>query len=486
MGALQGCRPEKVFEFFEKICSIPHGSGNTKAISDYCAGFAAERGLEYVQDSVNNIIIKKPASPGCGSGPTVILQGHLDMVCAKDPGTEFDFLTQPITPETDGEWVSARGTSLGADNGVAVAMMLALLDTPDAAHPPLEAVFTIDEEVGLDGAKALDVSLLKGKYLLNMDSEDEGVLTAGCAGGRRVDCTLAVNAEQAEGRLFTIKVDGLLGGHSGAEIDKGRANANKLLGSTLREMLTASQYRLCSVSGGFADNAIPDSAQAEILAGDSCRETFARVVEECEKRFREEFKDTDAGVTVTLADGGSVSRSAIDLEGTRKAVALICDTPNGVQRMSDDLPGLVQTSLNLGVMSTEGGQITLSFSVRSSVGTEKESVCGRLKEITGRLGGKTQMRSDYPAWEFRRESRLRDLMVECYRDICGGEMKVTAIHGGLECGVLSDKMPDLDCVSFGPDMQNVHTSQERLSIASTQRTYSFLLEILKRLSRENI
>ncbi len=473
----------KVFDYFYQICAIPHGSRNTKAISDYCVEFARERGLEYVQDEFNNVIIKKPASPGFEHLPAVILQGHLDMVCAKDPDVEIDFLTQGIQTVIDGDWLKAKGTSLGADDGVAVAMTLAVLDDKTACHPALEAVFTVDEEIGLNGAIALDTSCLKGKYLLNMDSGKEGALTAGCAGGRRVNCIIELGFEKVRGYLYSVKIDGLLGGHSAGQINTGRANANKLLGKLLKELSDITDVRIYSLSGGFAENAIPTAATAEIVICEKDAALAEGAIESFRDTVKKAYKDADPDISVVFTRKSAAEYEAADRQSTRKAIRLICDTPNGVQRMNPDMPGMVQTSLNLGVLKMGGGTATASFAVRSNVTAEKEQLCVKLDEAVREIGGRTEANSDYPAWEYAKTSALRDMLIRCYKDVTGKDMEIKITHGGLECGILASKIPGLDCVAFGPDMHDNHCPLERLSISSTERTYGFLLESLKRFGK---
>ncbi|MBQ1263910.1 MAG: aminoacyl-histidine dipeptidase [Oscillospiraceae bacterium] len=480
MRILEKLEPNSVFSYFEDLCQIPHGSGNTKAISDYCVEFAKAHGLSYVQDEVNNVIIYKPASAGYESAPTVIIQGHLDMVAEKELGSDFDFTKDPLKLKIDGNFVRAEGTTLGGDDGIAVAMALAVLADDTIAHPAIEALFTIDEETGMDGAAALDGSLLKGRLLLNIDSEEEGILTVSCAGGCRANCVMAVETEPYAGTVCTLSIEGLAGGHSGAEIHKERGNSNLLMGRLLTHLRRSFDLRLVSVKGGLKDNAIPLATEAilavkaeDVSALQAAAAAFASVLQA-------EYAISDPNVKITFAANGS-AEAAMTAASTDAVIDFLSLVPNGVAAMSMDIEGLVQTSCNLGVFSADASGLHAGISVRSSVASQKQMLLDRIEALTVRLGGSVTITGDYPAWEYRRESVLRDVMVDSFRSLFGHEPKVEAIHAGLECGLLSGKLPGLDAVSFGPDMFDIHTTRERMDIASIQRTWEYLLDILKRL-----
>ncbi|MBQ5566863.1 MAG: aminoacyl-histidine dipeptidase [Oscillospiraceae bacterium] len=478
MNVLSGLEPKNVFHFFEQLCAIPHGSYHTKAISDYLAAFARERGLKYRQDEANNVIIWKGATPGYENAPTVMIQGHMDMVCEKDPDCAKDMEKESLDLFVDGDEVGARGTTLGGDDGIAVAMGLAILDADDIAHGPLECLFTVDEEVGMIGARALDASDLKAKYMLNIDSEEEKVLTVSCAGSTRAVCTLPVTRQSFAGETFTLTVDGLIGGHSGEEIHKGRANSNILMGRALYELSEKTELRIVDVHGGTKDNAIPRDASAVITVADAA--AAQRVVTELDAALKNEFHTTDSGVSVRLAPAEAAG-PALDADSTRRVICFLFCAPNGVQMMSADVPGLVQTSLNLGQVFTEEDKVTARFMVRSSVNSQKDETTERVAALTKTLGGSIEIPASYSAWEYRPDSPLRDVTVEAFRAVYGEEPTIAALHAGLECGILSGKMPELDCISFGPDLTNIHTPRERLHIASTQRVWKLTLETLKRL-----
>lgn len=476
---LAGLEPAGVFRFFEEICAIPHGSKNTKAISDYLVRFASDRGLRYRQDEVNNVIIWKDGTPGYADHAPVILQGHMDMVCEKDPGCPIDMEHEGLDLRFDGTHIYAAGTTLGGDDGIAVAYALAILDAKDICHPPLEVIITVDEEIGMLGAAAITTEDVKGRTLLNLDSEEEGILTVSCAGGARATLRLPVAKRPVYGPVLQLLVDGLQGGHSGVEIHKNRANAVKVMGQLLSRIQEKMPVCIASFAGGSKDNAIPRSCRVKLVAMGMELEGLEDIAAQVQQEARETYNDPALTVSVTEVD--ALGGMAMGSEDSRKAAALLQALPNGVQAWSADIPGLVQTSLNLGVAKLADKTLDITFSVRSSVNSEKTALLGKLKETADLFGCAYSQMGEYPAWEYRKDSPLRDTMVSAYRDLFGKEPQVVAIHAGLECGLLSDKLPGLDCVSCGPQMQDIHTSREKLSAASTQRTWNYVLEILKRL-----
>ncbi len=477
MNVLNGIQPENVFRFFEEISAIPRGSRSTRAISDYLVAFAKARGLEHYRDALNNVIIIAPAARGYESAEPVILQGHTDMVCEKAPDCTKDMARDGLDLAVEGDCVFARGTTLGADDGIAVAMMLAVLDDNALPRPRVEAVFTVDEEIGMGGAMGIDLSPLKGRRLINLDSEAEGIFTVGCAGGACVCCTVPFGREAFEGTALDIAVTGLLGGHSGAEIDKGRANPNMLMGRLLYALGKAADMRLISVRGGLKDNAIPTASYASVSVRDA--EAARDVCTAMEAAFKNEYRVTDAGISVTVTPGAE--SAPMGKAATAHAAALLCCAPNGIQAMSADIPGLVQTSLNLGILTTDSAGVHASFCVRSSIDSQKRMLIDRLTALTESLGGSVTVEGDYPGWEYAPVSPLRELMREIFIEQYGHEPVIAAMHAGLECGLLASKLPGLDCVSIGPDIDEIHTFREKLHIASTQRTWALLIETLKRL-----
>ncbi len=471
MGILKDLQPKEVLYYFEELCAIPHGSLDTKRISDYCVAFAKDRGLAYVQDDSNNVVIYKPATPGYEDHPTVILQGHLDMVCEKDADCDIDFSTDGLRLCHDGEYIFAKGTTLGGDDGIAVAYALALLDAKDLKHPALECVFTVDEEIGMLGADAMDMSVLKGRLLLNCDSEDEGVLTVSCAGGARSDFKVPLAWEPAR-KSYRLSIEDLLGGHSGVEIHKGRANANKLMGQLLHGLAV----RPVSLDGGSKDNAIPRACTAYVCSEDP---DFAKTVLCRWEALKTTLPETETEVHFSCEE--AECKSMMSAEAGAAVLGLLYDLPNGVQAMSKDIEGLVQTSLNLGILETTESYVRMAFSVRSSVNEEKAELLNTLRSLAKTYGAAYEESGHYPAWEYRKDSLLRDTMVSTYADLYGKEPIVEAIHAGLECGLFCDRLPGLDAVSFGPQMHDIHTSRERLSIASVKRTWDYLLAVLERL-----
>ncbi len=485
---------EALFRHFEAFSSIPHGSGNTAAIADFFVEFARARGLEYHRDEANNVVIRKPATRGYVDRPAIIFQGHLDMVAEKKTGAPIDMEKEGLTLYRDGDFLRARDTTLGGDDGVALAYAMAVLDGEVDEHPDFEAVFTSDEEIGLLGAVALSPEAVKGRLLINIDSDAEGVFTVGCAGGVRSDISLPVKYEKnTMPKAYKIRLHGFKGGHSGVEIDKGRANAVKVLGE-LFNMRYPFDIRIASMSGGNADNAIPRECEAVVCAcegfAEGLREIFGRrqqmfaVMPDVPDDELRKMDDTgrtladiepDATLEITEIEPPELT---LDKDSTVQIVCLLVQLPSGVISMSKALPDLVETSLNLGILRL-GESLEVSFSVRSAVGAEKKRLTARLREIAARLGAEYGERGEYPAWEYKEQSHLRDVMVEVYEKKHGKKPEVVTIHAGLECGIFAEKLPGIDCVSIGPDNFDIHTTEERLSIPSFIRVWEYLKEVLK-------
>ena len=475
---LAGLVPAAVFGYFEEICAIPHGSRNTKKLSDYLVGFAQAHNLRYIQDEMNNVILFAPGTCGMEDHAPVILQGHIDMVCEKEATCPIDMAAEGLDVTHDGTCVYARGTTLGGDDGIAAAMALALLADDTIPRPPLEVVMTTEEEIGLLGATAIDLSQLKGRTLINLDSETEGVFTVSCAGGCTACITLPVERRAVYGPCIRLTVDGLKGGHSGADIHLQRANADKIMGQFMSRIQKIMPLCLTSFSGGTKDNAIPRSCQANLVAMGINLERINDIAADLQAEVRANYDEPDA--TVQAFDVDALGGNSLSTESTAKVISLLCSAPNGVQKWSADIEGLVQTSLNLGIAKL-GDRFSATFSVRSGVNSEKQEVLDQLKALAEMLEGTYSQDGEYPAWEYRKESHLRDTMVRIYREMFGGEPKVEAIHAGLECGLFCQKLEGLDCVSIGPQMYDIHTTRERLEIASTERVWNFLLEVLKNL-----
>ena len=478
MAVLENCEPKRVFHYFEEICKIPHGSGNTKQISDYLVQFAKDHDLKYIQDEMNNVVIYKPGTAGYENAPTVIVQGHMDMVCEKRPDVDHDFTKDGLNLSVEGDYVSANGTTLGGDDGIAVAYGLALLESDTIAHPPLEVFITVDEEIGLLGAVGFDCSVLKGRRFINLDSEAEGSLWISCAGGLSGISHIPVTRLEAKGEKLTVKISGLMGGHSGAEIDKNRANANSRLGKFLHGLDAKAGYELISVQGGQKDNAITRESIAELLTVKENVETVKEYAASMQAAWREEYAGTDEGITVTVTEEGEQDVKVLHPTSKEKVVFFLVNVPYGVQKMSGTIKGLVETSTNIGILKTSENEVLGSSSIRSSVETARDALSDKIEYLTEFLGGEYERQGVYPAWEYRKDSPLRDKMVEVYEEMYGQKPNVVAIHAGLECGLFYKKMEGLDCVSLGPDMKDIHTSEEVLSVSSTERVWKYLVKVL--------
>ena len=479
MGVLDGLQPENVFQHFEQLCRIPHGSGNVKQISDHLKNFAEERALFFEQDALGHVVIIREASPEREQEEPYILQAHMDMVAVTAQGSQIDMKKEPIRLQVDGDKIYAEETSLGGDDGIGVAYCLALLDAKDLSLPRLEVILTVDEETGMEGATGIDLSMLRGRRMINLDQEEEGIFITSCAGGAKVDVIIPVekDTENAD-KLVEIKITGLLGGHSGIEIDKGRGNANYLLGQVLRAVGERCRIRLVSMNGGMADNAIPREASAVLAVEAADLPAVETVVKEQEEKIREQMTTEEKQVQIVCRQLTEGNSAVMTEESTKKAIACLLELPNGVTAMSKDVEGLVETSLNLGILALEEEGLHLQYAVRSSVDQEKENLCRQMSDIAGKSGAAVSVKNPYPGWAYRKDSPLREKMVQIYEDMYGKPPVLQAIHAGLECGILAGKLPGLDCVSIGPDLFDVHTAQESMSIASVKRVWEYLLTVL--------
>lgn len=467
-----------IFKYFSQISKIPRGSGNEDEISEYLVSFAKNQGLEYNKDSANNVIIIKEATKGYENEPAIMLQGHMDMVCEKLKDSSHDFLKDGIKLLIDGDFLHADGTTLGADNGIALAYILALLSDDDLKHPRLEAVITSDEEVGMNGAKALDLSSLKADYMINLDSEEEGYLLASCAGGLTGTSTLPLKRVAVQGKRIKVSIGGLKGGHSGMDIVNNRSNANKLLGRLLFDLREKSTYSVLHMEGGYKDNVIPREAFAELVIDSKDYPKLCENIDEIMKIYKKELVASEPDLEYKVMDMDEGDYMSLDPVSFEKLLFLLIQIPYGVQVMSSDIEGLVESSLNLGIFRLEEEQALICNSVRSSKSSYKHYISNRLEYLVSFLGGDYIVRSEYPAWEYRNESKLRDHLRNLYKEMYGKDMKVEAIHAGLECGLIAEKMPGIDIVSIGPDMSRVHTIDERLSISSAIRVYQFLERVI--------
>ena len=476
--ALEGLEPQAVFSYFEEICHIPHGSGNTAAISRYLVDFAKENCLRYTQDTLGNVILFVEGNGAQEDRAPVILQGHMDMVCEQDASSTKDMKTEGLDVTHDGKVVFAKGTTLGGDDGIAVAYLLALAADKSLPHPPLELILTVDEETGMDGAMGIDLSALRGRQLINLDSEDEGVFTVSCAGGAKSTLHLPVEYTTSNAPLYSCKLEGLRGGHSGVEIHKNRTNANLELGKFLAVIADIAPMQIATLSGGSKDNVIPQEAAATFISALSA-EKIQAIADERTASIQATFDEPNAKFSVKAypVDVSTVLTEA----DTDRLLRLLTAVPNGVQAMSQAIAGLVETSLNLGVLTLTDTEAALTFAVRSSVDAQKVALVQTLRRQIEALGGSYTERGTYPAWEYKATSALRETFVAAYQKLYGTAPKIEAIHAGLECGLFSEKIENLDCISLGPQMHDIHTARETLEIASVKRTWDLLLEVLKTL-----
>lgn len=479
---IENLQPKEVFYYFEQITQIPHGSGDEKRISDYLVNFAKENNLEYIQDESLNVIIRKKGTKGYENSPSVIIQGHMDMVCEKNNDKVHDFKKDALSLIVDGDYIRADRTTLGADDGIAVAFNLALLASKDIVHPPLEAVFTVDEEAGMNGAYALDTSCLKSKMLINIDSEEEGKILVSCAGGMKATIHIPVEFEDValDKIAFSIEIKGLKGGHSGSDIDKQRANSNKLIGRVLYRLIKNYDIDLAQINGGVKDNAIPREAFATITLKPENEQSIKEIIQELEKIFINEFKNSDNGLKIEFKKA-DMPQKVFTATSAKNIINTLILIPNGIQSMSLDINGLVESSTNIGVVQTLDNEVVLTSAIRSSIGTKKDAIKTELEILANLVNGELTIKGEYPAWEYNPDSNLRKIFTDIYKQMYNKDIKVEAIHAGLECGLFAKKMPDVDMISFGPNMENVHTPNEKLSISSVARTWEYLKKILSSL-----
>ena len=481
---ITGYKPEKLFHFFEEISAIPRGSGNEKGISDYLVKFAKDRNLWVHQDEAYNVIIKKEGSEGAKDKEPVMLQGHIDMVCDKLAGVEHDFEKDGIDLVVKDGVLSANGTTLGADNGVAVALMMMVLDDDDIKHPPVECVFTTEEEVGLNGAQALDKSLITARTMINMDSEDEGVATISCAGGLRIQFTRPVKREAAEGSLLSIKIEGLLGGHSGMDISKERQNANLLMARMADHLMRNTDGRLVTFAGCTKDNAITRECEASFIYANK---EEAEKAEKLSCALAEVMADEitpdepDFACEISLEEGRIAS--AIPAEDAKAFIGAIRLAPNGVFSRNMKMDGFVVTSSNIGVVKADEDSLMIVVSPRSSVASLQENTKHRFQTLADTFGFTAEYSGEYPGWSFVEKSRIREVFIESYRELFGKELKVEAIHAGLECGLFSEALPGLDAIAVGPTLYDVHTPDEHVPLDSFERFYELLKDVLARLAK---
>lgn len=479
---ITGYKPEKLFHFFEDISAIPRGSANEKAISDYLVAFAEERNLWYHRDAIFNVIIKKPASAGAKEKPAVMLQGHTDMVCEKLAGVAHDFTTDPLDLIIKDGVLSANGTTLGGDNGAAIACMLAILDDDTLTHPALECVFTTQEEIGLNGAEALDKSLLSARTMINLDSEDEGVATVSCAGGLRFALTRPITRSKKEGMLLHLEATGLLGGHSGTDINKEHQNANLLMARMINHLFHNTDALLVDFNGGTKDNAIPRETSATLFYSD---EVAAKNAENLALALSADFSSEICPYEPAfqfLVSTENETADVISAEDGKAFITAMCLAPNGVQFRNMNLDGFTVTSLNLGIAATDETSASLVFAPRSSVATLMSALKEKLCLLAETFGFEVSMHGEYPGWSFAEVSPIRDVFVQSYKELFHDDLKIEAIHAGLECGLFSDAIPGLDAIAVGPTIRGCHTPDEHLPLDSFERFYELLTDVLKKLA----
>ena len=479
---IEDLKPQLVFKYFSEICKIPRGSGNEKQISNYLTREGKKLGLEVVQDEHYNVLIKKKATPGYENAPTVIIQGHMDMVCEKNKGTDHDFEKDPIKLRVEGNYLYATDTTLGADNGIAVAMGLALLASDNIVHPPLEVVFTADEEESMNGAMNLKGDLFKGSYIINLDSEEEGTITVSCAGGVTALVTIEKEFKDVNSKVdFNIDVKGLLGGHSGMEINKQRANSNILMGRILNHLLNHANINLdlVQISGGAKNNAIPREADAVILIDEKDEERLKEELNKILNIFKNVFKTSDPKIEILCEKSHKTYNEALKDYIRDKIIATIILMPCGIQTMSMDIENLVESSTNLGVINNNKDNFLFEFATRSSVKSLKDEINNKMSLLCKTLDVKLSLEDDYPEWEYEKDSKLGEICINTYEELTGQKPEISAIHAGLECGLLLDAIKGAQAVSIGPNLYDVHTPNEHLDIKSTNRTWNYLLAILK-------
>jgi len=478
-------KPTRVWHYFNEILSIPRPSKKEGKIAAYVMEFGKKFNLETLTDKAGNVLIRKPATKGYEKTPGVILQGHLDMVCEKNSDKVFDFDKDPIEAYVDGDWLKARGTTLGADDGIGLAAMLAVLESPDLIHGPLECLFTVDEETGLTGAFGLKAGFLQGKVLLNLDSEDDGEFFIGCAGGMDTVIELPFENEGTPNGMvaYKVSVSGLQGGHSGDDIHKGRGNANKILNRLLWNSSNKYQMRLSTFEGGNLRNAIPREASAIVAIPEADSKKFSKYVQSFESVVKNELRASDAGVSVTAEKVPSPAH-VMDIPSQIKLLNSLYACPHGVIAMSQEIPGFVETSTNLASVKMGKGVFKIATSQRSSVESSKYDLAAMVASVFSIVGGKIEHSDGYPGWTPNPGSRLVELAVETYESLYKGKPVVRAIHAGLECGLIGDKYPGMDMISYGPTLRGVHSPDEKIEIATVQKFWDLTLELLRKIAKK--
>ena len=480
---LKGLQPRKVFEYFEAISEIPRGSGNEKAISDYMVKFATDLGLEVKQDNAYNVYIKKPATPGYEHVPTVILQGHLDMVCEKNKDTVHDFEKDGLKLYIDGDWIGAKGTTLGADNGVAIAYQMAVLADQTLKHPTIECLMTTDEERGMTGVANLHPEFISGKILLNLDTDVEGEFLLSCAGGAKAYFSFPIQRESISQKVtfYRLVINGLKGGHSGADIHFERANAHILMGRMLYGLSKEIEFKLVEILGGSKDNVITRECEVILAIHKDQEGHLGKVAQEIITIFQKEYSAQEEHLCLTLEEVPRYYQETLTKGCQQKLIDVLMALPNGVMGYDQHMKGLVQTSLNLGILQMHKDYIELGSAVRSSVASRKMELLDKLEVLSKVFNLGYEVKGDYPAWQYNENSRIRECARNLYKELYNKEPVMTAIHAGLECGFISEKCPGLDMISFGPNVKHIHSPQEVVSISSMARVYEYLIKLLENL-----
>ncbi|MBU1699021.1 MAG: aminoacyl-histidine dipeptidase [Candidatus Eisenbacteria bacterium] len=482
--SVESLEPKAVWKYFARICQIPHGSGNEKALGEAIRSWVLDKGYECEIDAIGNILARIPGSKGLETAPTVVLQGHIDMVCEKNSDKEFDFKKDPITLVRDGDWITADGTTLGADNGIGVATALAFLDHPNAVHGPLELLMTVDEETGLTGARNLDSNFVKGRMLFNLDSEEDGIFYIGCAGGRDASITLPLKSGSTPaGQAYRLDLKGLRGGHSGMDIIHNRGNAIRLLARTIRTLTRMTDLSLAALHGGDKHNAIPREAMAVVVLPVGQEETLRNVIQEQLDGFRDEFASGDPDLSLTVSQ--DKAPAGVLTAGSRDAVLrLILGLPYGVLAMNRDIPGKVETSSNLARVRLEQDSLTILTASRSSIASAIDGVMDQIESVALANGATVDMDEGYPGWKPDLNSRMLARAKEVWRRVHHGDAAFEVVHAGLECGIIGERYPGMDMISLGPTIENPHSPDERLHIGSVQRFFDFVGEYIRALATE--
>lgn len=472
----RGYEPKKALAYFEELCKIPHGSGNEEAVAEYIENFARERGLFVIRDKNNNVFIRKEATAGYENVPAYLLQGHTDMVCAKESSSNHNFETDALDLYMENGWVRARGTTLGGDDGIAVAFMLALLDGEIECHPTLECLFTVEEETGLGGAESFDYSVVTAKKMINLDSESEGEVCAGCAGGVRSKINFVPTLEKSSGDVVTLSLDGLFGGHSGVEINCGRANAIVLTVNILSEIAKEQSFALISLVGGEKDNAIPRMCEAKFVVEDGSR--AVATIERLDAQIRGALCEADSGLKVSVSVENDVEDVQTLVESA-KILESLQSIKVGVLAMSAHLDGLVEFSRNLGVIEINEQGAFITYSSRSAKEKQIDLSIESVNVEVEKLGAQVRHTGRYPGWDFLPESELRDTYIRKFKGLMGKDVQTVVIHAGLECGIIKSRIPDMDIISIGPNMRNIHTPDEALQLESCERLFEVLKAVLE-------